>query len=75
MKQGASMILIGVAFGLVLAFLFTRLMASVLFGVTPTDFSTFASVTGALSAVALLACFIPARRATRVDPLQTLRYE
>lgn len=75
MKQGAGMILIGVAFGLLLAFLFTRLMASVLFGVTPTDFSTFASVTAALGAVALVACFIPARRATRVDPLQTLRYE
>jgi len=75
MKQGAGMILIGVAFGLVLALLFTRLMGSVLFGVTPTDLATFASVTGALSVVALAACFIPARRATRVDPLQTLRYE
>lgn len=75
MKQGAKMILIGVAFGLVLAVLFTRLMTSVLFGVTPTDLGTFASVTAVLCAVALAACFIPARRATCVDPIQTLRYE
>lgn len=75
MKQGAGMIAIGVAFGLVLALFLTRLMASLLFGIAPTDLATFASVTAVLFGVALAACYIPARRATRVDPIQTLRYE
>jgi putative ABC transport system permease protein len=75
MKQGAAMIAVGVACGLVVAFFITRLMTSLLFGVTPTDLGTFASVTALLFGVALAACFIPARRATRVDPIQTLRYE
>jgi putative ABC transport system permease protein len=75
MKQGAGMIAIGVAAGLALAFAFTRLMASLLFGVTATDLATYAVVTIILFGVALAACYIPARRATRVDPIQTLRYE
>jgi putative ABC transport system permease protein len=75
MKQGAGMIAIGVATGLVLALFFTRLMASLLFGIAPTDLATFASVTAVLFGVALAACYIPARRATKVDPIQTLRYE
>ena len=75
MKQGAGMIAIGVVCGLVLALLFTRLMASFLFGIAPTDLATFASVTAILFGVALMACYVPAKRATRVDPIQTLRYE
>ena len=75
MKQGAGMIFIGVAAGLAAAFALTRLMASLLFGIAPTDLATFASVTAGLFAVALAACYIPAKRATQVDPIQTLRYE
>jgi putative ABC transport system permease protein len=75
MRQGAGMIAIGVATGLALALFFTRLMASVLFGIAPTDLATFASVTAVLFGVALAACYIPARRATKVDPILTLRYE
>jgi putative ABC transport system permease protein len=75
MKQGAGMILVGVAVGLALALFFTRLMASLLFGITSTDLATYGSVTAVLFGVALAACYVPARRATRVDPMQTLRYE
>lgn len=75
LRNGIALTLIGVAIGLAFALALTRLMTSLLFGVTPTDATTFAMVSAALVLVALVACFIPARRATKVDPLIALRYE
>jgi putative ABC transport system permease protein len=74
-RNGLTLVIIGVAIGLAGAFALTRLMTTLLFGVTPTDGLTIGLVSGVLIAVALLACFIPARRATKVDPLVALRYE
>jgi putative ABC transport system permease protein len=73
--NGMVLALVGVSIGLAGAFLLTRLMTRLLFGVTPTDALTFVVVSALLIVVALLACYIPARRASKVDPLVALRYE
>ena len=73
--QGLRTILIGIAIGLVGSLVLTRTLESLLFGVTATDPVTFATVILLLMTAALLACYIPARRATRVDPMIALRYE
>jgi putative ABC transport system permease protein len=75
LRSGMWLALLGIAIGLVGAFFLTRRMSKLLFGVTPTDAVTFASVAAILFVVALLACYIPARRATKVDPTIALRYE
>jgi putative ABC transport system permease protein len=75
LRQGLGLAIAGTAFGLVGAAIVAHLMAGVLYGVRPTDPVTFAGVALLLIGVALLACYIPARRAIRVDPLVALRYE
>jgi putative ABC transport system permease protein len=73
--EGARLTLLGLALGVLAALAVSRLLATMLFGISATDPVTFAGVVALLAIVALLACFIPARRATRVDPIVTLRYE
>jgi hypothetical protein len=73
LKQGATLAAVGIVLGLAAALLLSRLLASMLFGVQPTDPATFLVAAAVLLATTLLACLIPARRATRIDPLGALR--
>jgi putative ABC transport system permease protein len=73
--QGLRLVLTGMAIGLAAAFVLTRVMATLLFGVSPTDPFTFVTISIVLVSVAVLASYVPALRATRVDPMFALRYE
>ena len=73
--EGGRLAALGLALGLIAALALTRLMASLLFGVNPSDPVTLGVAAALLAFVALAACYIPARRATRVDPIVALRYE
>lgn len=75
LRDGARMVVIGAAIGIAASLGLTQLMSNMLFGVKPTDLPTFALVIAALSCVALLACYIPARRAMNIDPAAALRQE
>ena len=74
-KQGLQLILLGLAIGLLGAVALMKIISGLLFGVTTKDPFTFVAVAVVLTFIALLACYVPARRATRVDPLEALRYE
>ena len=75
LKQGMKLVLVGAVIGIPASLAVARLLSSMLVGLTTSDALTIGLVTALLIAVTLLACYLPARRATRVDPLVTLRYE
>jgi putative ABC transport system permease protein len=75
LRQGLRLVITGVALGLLISAVATRVLSAALYGISPTDPLTFGVITLLLGVVALLACWIPARRATKVDPLIALRYE
>jgi putative ABC transport system permease protein len=75
LKQGLVLTMAGVVVGIVGALLLTRLLRSLLFGIGPADIVTYGALAILLTIVALIACYVPARRATKVDPLIALRYE
>jgi putative ABC transport system permease protein len=75
LRQGMTLVLVGLVVGLASALALTGMMKSLLFQVEPTDPITFAGVSAMLAVVALMACYVPARRALRIDPLSALRNE
>ncbi len=74
-RQGIRPALVGIVLGLLGAFLLSRLLSSLLFGIAPSDPGTYVGVTILLAAAALLSCYLPARRALRIDPVTALREE
>jgi putative ABC transport system permease protein len=75
LRQGLLLVIIGVSLGLGISVVATRVLRAALYGVSPTDPLAFAAITSLLGIVALLACYLPARRATKVDPMVALRHE